>query len=113
MTNKIIKIKKELKNNIIGSLLLGSFIAAITQVQASQRHSQSHHSSPPKKETQENREKDKEMVGISKEEAKKLLQEGHEAVRNLIKTNAKRREQERRLRRYHERIDYLRKSQYN
>jgi hypothetical protein len=34
MTNKIIKIKKGF--NIINSLLLGGFIAAITQIQASQ-----------------------------------------------------------------------------
>jgi hypothetical protein len=37
MTNKIVKIKKGLKNNIISSLLLGSSIAITMQAQASQR----------------------------------------------------------------------------
>jgi hypothetical protein len=37
MTNKIIKIKKGFKNNIISSFLLGSSIAITMQAQASQR----------------------------------------------------------------------------
>ncbi|MDR2812307.1 MAG: hypothetical protein LBB05_00730 [Puniceicoccales bacterium] len=72
MTNKIIKIKKELKNNIIGSLLLGSSIAAITQAQASQRLFP-----PSDREIQEVREK-RERVA---RENKRLAEERREHTR--------------------------------
>jgi hypothetical protein len=56
MMNESIKIKKGLRNSIIGGLLFGSSIAAITQVQASQRYSRDSRSHPQRNETQGNRE---------------------------------------------------------
>jgi hypothetical protein len=78
MINKIIKVKKGLRNNIMVSLLLGSSVAVITPIQASQRYSRGSRTPQPRRNVQENREHENEPVGLTKEEAAKLLSEGHE-----------------------------------
>jgi hypothetical protein len=72
----IIKARKGLRNNIIGSLLLGSSIVALTPAQAGQRSL-----SLAEKEMLEMRENRKraaeaaaKMTGITKEEWKKVLE---------------------------------------
>jgi hypothetical protein len=64
MTNKIIKIKKGFKNNIISSLLLGSSIAITMQAQASQRLFP-----PSEREIREARENKKRVAEAEKKRA--------------------------------------------
>ncbi|MDR0740185.1 MAG: hypothetical protein LBF34_00545 [Puniceicoccales bacterium] len=59
----IIKVKKGLRNNVIGGLLLGSSTAVITPAQASQRYSRDSNLPTPR---QENREH--ETIGLTLEE---------------------------------------------
>ncbi|MDR2372182.1 MAG: hypothetical protein LBD60_03490 [Puniceicoccales bacterium] len=64
MMNKIIKIKKNLRNNIIGSLLLGNSIAITMQTQASQRLFP-----PSEREIREARENKKRVAEAEKKRA--------------------------------------------
>jgi hypothetical protein len=79
----IIKVRKGLRNNIIGSLLLGSSIVATTPIQASQRPL-----SQAERERRAIREDDKRANEAAAKKMVKLLREGHEAVQKYIKENA-------------------------
>jgi hypothetical protein len=70
MVNKIIKIKKSLRNNIISSLLCGSSIAITTQAQASQRLFP-----PSEREIREARENKKRVAEAEKKRAEEECQQ--------------------------------------
>jgi hypothetical protein len=99
-----IKVKKSLRNNIVGSLLLGSSIAIVMQVQASQQAL-----SRAERERREIRENDKraaeaaeKMSGLNKEEwAAMTLEE----QKKFMKANANRREKKKRNDKFWKSID--------
>jgi hypothetical protein len=104
MTNKIIKIKKGFKKNIIGGLLLGSSIAAITPIQASQRYSRGSNLPPPRREVPENR--GRKMIGRTEEEGKKLLEKWANMTPEE-RAKEKRQEEKKRIDKFWKRIKYL------
>jgi aspartate oxidase len=106
MMNESIKIKKGLKNSIIGGLLFGSSIAAITQVQANPRFL-----SPAERKKQEDHKKKQQAdeatakrSGLTKKEWDSMPLEKQ---KEFIEANEKQREKDKRLQKYYKRINYL------
>jgi hypothetical protein len=71
-------------SNIANGLLFGSFVGLTMPTQASQQHSRDSRIPQPRRNVQKNRERENELVGLTKEEAAKLLGEGHETVKKSI-----------------------------
>jgi hypothetical protein len=105
----MIKVKKSLRNNIIGGFLLGSSIVATTPVQAGQQAL-----SRAERERREIRENDKraaeaaaQMSGLNKEEwAAMTLEE----QKKFMKANADRREKKKRNDKFWKSIDDKKRS---
>jgi sRNA-binding protein len=94
----IIKVRKGLRNNIMVSLLLGSSLAATTQVQASQRYPRGPNFSSSGRIIQGNHKRENEPVGLTKEElamwAKMSSEERKEWLNERKKQQEKKQQEE-------------------
>jgi hypothetical protein len=102
---------KKIVSNIVSGLLFGNFIVLTAPTQASIQHSRGsrvpqigRNIPQPRRNIQENRERENEPGGLTKEEAAKLLSGDPGTVKKFIKSQKKRRESNKRIQLYQERL---------
>jgi hypothetical protein len=95
---------KKIVSNIVSGLLFGSFIVLTAPTQASIQHSRGSRVPQPRRNIQKNRERENEPIGLTKEEAAKLLSGDPGTVKKFIKSQKKRRESNKRIQLYQKRL---------